>query len=110
MSRGSGVPRFLDGDTLYYDSDTGEESDDSSDCEATPDNPDLDFVSDNPKQKHTNSTLSHPDDHNTSNLTEELIFNSGKIYDWITDFGKQSSQAIDARRGNEGSVKYMENL
>lgn len=105
-----GVPGFFDRNALHNHSDASKKSDDSCDCKASPDNPNLDFASYDPEEKDTDGTLSHPDDHDTSNLAEELILDRCEVYDRISHFGEQSPQTVDGPHGDEDSVSYMEDL
>lgn len=105
-----GVPGFFNRYTLHYHSDASKKSDDGRDCKASPDNPNLDLVSYDPEEKDTDGALSHPNDHDTSNLTEELIFDRSEVYDRIPHFGEQSPQTVDGPYGDEDSVGYMEDL
>lgn len=105
-----GIPGFLNWNALHDDSNAGKKRDDGGDCKTSPDNPNLDLVSHDSEEEDTNGTLSHPDDHDSSDLTEELIFDRCEVYDRITHFSKQPPQTIDSPHGNEGSVSYMENL
>lgn len=110
MTRGHWVPRLLDGYTLYDDGDTGKQCNQDGDCKTAPDDPNLDCVAHNTEKEHADSTFSHTNNHDSSNLAEKLIFDGCEVYGRVTNFREQSAQAVGTRYGHKNSVHYMESL
>lgn len=110
MSFDCWVPALLDRRALHYDGNAGEQGDYDGDDKADMDECDLDLVADDSEEECANSQLAHPDDHNPSNLTEQFILDSLKVYGHIPDIRGQPSQSIVACNTDEDGVDGMKDL
>jgi len=104
FSWGRWVPRLLHRHTLDDDSDACKEGEHRRDEKAAPDNPNMNLVSYDAKKESPHGCFADANDHETSNLAEELIFNGSVIDCCITDIGVQLSQAVVCAYGDEDSV------
>lgn len=70
----------------------------------------MNLVSHDAKKESSHGCFADADDHEPSDLAEELILNSSVIDCWITDSGVQLSQAIVSANGDKDRVKEVQNL
>lgn len=110
LSIDCGIPSLLNWYALYNDCDAGKERDENSTRQESPDEPYLNLVAHDSEKEDTNGALAHADDHNTSYLAENFIFDSLPIYIGITHVSEQTAETISRRYSDKCGINNLEYL
>lgn len=108
--RKSGVPCFLNWNTLNDNGDASEEGDEDGPRHEGPDENCLYLISYDPEKKDANGAFPYTNDHEPGHLAEDFIFESGPINFSIANVSEKSSETVGCRHGDEDGVKNLKNL